>query len=298
MRNIVNGLAMCTASLLFVGYAYAEVSVTHAWVRMPPSVADTAAVYMNLHNDGDKDAVMVGLTIDVADTAEFHTVIRQGGQTRMEKISTLTIPANGVVKLEPFGMHIMLLGLKRELHQGQTTRMALHFASGKDLEIIADVRDMRPVQNIAQGVSERAMAQLGKGHSAEALALFQQAAEQGNRQAQYQLGLMYARGEGVKKNFSQARGWLRKSALQGHPKAQFYLGRMYAFGDGGEQDYVEATIWFWLATTLGDRYAKDNLKVMSGKISRQQLMEAKSRAETLWKDMPYDMKVKRSSAMH
>lgn len=44
-------------------------------------------------------------------------------------------------------------------------------------------------------------------------------AEQGNAESQFKLGCMYARGEGVQKDFSEAEKWLDKSAKQGHGKA-------------------------------------------------------------------------------
>jgi len=144
----------------------------------------------------------------------------------------------------------------------------------------------------------QAMNLAGKRDFTGAAGLFRQAADKGNRQAQYQLGLLYARGDGVKKDFSEARKWLRRAAMQGHPKAQFYLGQMYAFGDGGKQDNVKATMWFWLATTLGDRYAKDSLRVLTGKITPRELSEAERLAEALWRKMPHDMKIKRGMAMH
>ncbi|EIJ44324.1 Sel1 repeat protein [Beggiatoa alba B18LD] len=48
-------------------------------------------------------------------------------------------------------------------------------------------------------------------------------AEQGNAEAQYQLGLMYSEGETTPQNFDRALFWLSKAARQGHPKAHYSL---------------------------------------------------------------------------
>jgi len=129
--------------------------------------------------------------------------------------------------------------------------------------------------------------------------LYTQTAGRGYREGQYQLGLLYARGIGVKKDFATARIWLQKAAMQGHPKAQFHLGQMYLFGDGGQKDVIAATKWFWIATTLGDRYAKDSLRVMTGKLKPAQLEKANLQAKELWPQLPHDMKVKKKAmAMH
>ena len=57
-----------------------------------------------------------------------------------------------------------------------------------------------------------------------------QAAEQGDADAQYNLGVMYANGRGVRQDDAQAVQWYRKAAEQGDAEAQFNLGVMYADG--------------------------------------------------------------------
>jgi len=132
----------------------------------------------------------------------------------------------------------------------------------------------------------------------QAAGLLTEASKLGNKRAQYHLGLLYARGIGVTRDYIRARKWLGEAARQGHPKAQFFLGQMYMFGDGGAKDLETATLWFWLATSLGDRYAKDSLRVMTAKISATQFKRVKQRAKVLWKTMPQDMKVGNAMLMH
>jgi len=150
----------------------------------------------------------------------------------------------------------------------------------------------------AQQLYLQARQQLQQKRNQQAAGLLADAAKLGNRQAQYRLGLLYARGAGVTKDLLQARILLEKAALQGHPKAQFYLGQMYLFGDGGAKDPVTAAMWFWLATSLGDRYAKSSLRVTIGKLSVEQFAEAKNRANQLWSKIPRDMKVGKATLMH
>jgi TPR repeat protein len=59
-------------------------------------------------------------------------------------------------------------------------------------------------------------------------------AESGHAPAQFNLGLMYALGEGgLAEDKTEAVRWFRKAADQGEVKAQFNLALMYAFGEGG-----------------------------------------------------------------
>ena len=49
-------------------------------------------------------------------------------------------------------------------------------------------------------------------------------AEQGDAEAQFNLGVMYANGRGVPQDDSEAVRWYRLAADQGHAGAQFNLG--------------------------------------------------------------------------
>src|ERR1700704_2814878 len=71
---------------------------------------------------------------------------------------------------------------------------------------------------------------------AAALKLLLPLAEQGNPQAQNDLGMIYENGQGVAKDERQALAWYRKAADQGFDKAEFNLGAMYDLGGGAPQD--------------------------------------------------------------
>ncbi|MGA2170957.1 MAG: hypothetical protein ABSG62_22455, partial [Terracidiphilus sp.] len=58
----------------------------------------------------------------------------------------------------------------------------------------------------------------------QAAACYRKAAEQGYADAQFNLGVAYAYGEGVRQDYARAAVWLRKAAEQGHAEAQRSLG--------------------------------------------------------------------------
>ena len=60
--------------------------------------------------------------------------------------------------------------------------------------------------------------------------MVRKAADQGDSEAQLNLGFMYTLGHGVPKNYAAAASWYRKAAEQGHASAQFNLGLMYSSG--------------------------------------------------------------------
>lgn len=72
-------------------------------------------------------------------------------------------------------------------------------------------------------------------------------AEAGDSRAQYQLALMYYRGEGLPQDYEKAALWYRRAAERGDVDAQLNLGLMHAQGLGVKQNFFEAFKWFELA---------------------------------------------------
>jgi TPR repeat protein len=81
---------------------------------------------------------------------------------------------------------------------------------------------------------------------------FRKAADQGNAFAQYQLGSMYANGQGVPQDYTEAVKWWRKVADQGNADAQYQLGSMYENGKGVPEDSAEAMKWYHKAADQGN----------------------------------------------
>jgi TPR repeat protein len=86
-----------------------------------------------------------------------------------------------------------------------------------------------------------------RGDHAAAMGIWRPLAERGDSSAQYMVGYLYARGEGVISNSSKAASWYRKAADQGDPDAQLNLGLLYVNGQGVKKSYVSAYKWFALA---------------------------------------------------
>jgi len=84
-------------------------------------------------------------------------------------------------------------------------------------------------------------------------------ADRGDAEAQFNLGLMYMKGQGVAQNYEEAVKWYRLAAEQGTAEAQFYLGLMSELGTGVAQDFKEAQKWYWVAATQGNARAQFNL---------------------------------------
>jgi len=100
------------------------------------------------------------------------------------------------------------------------------------------------------------------GDFAKAITEFQGDAKAGDKRAQYNLGVMLLKGNGVEKDVDAALKWHRRSAEQGYSAAQHGLGVMYYRGDGVAKGYSEAAKWFRKAAEQGFAQAQLNLGVM------------------------------------
>ena len=98
----------------------------------------------------------------------------------------------------------------------------------------------------------------------KAAPLLRKSAEQGHADAQYNLGFLYRKGEGVKQDYKQAAEWYRKAADQGNANAQSNLGFLYGEGKGVKQDYKQAAEWYRKAAEQGHAVALNNLAIMYG----------------------------------
>jgi len=81
------------------------------------------------------------------------------------------------------------------------------------------------------------MKAVNNGNYKKAFELFQKVANDGDVTAQYNLGLMYYNGDGVRQSYIEAVKWYRKAANQGYVYAQYNLGVMYYNGQGVRQSY-------------------------------------------------------------
>ncbi len=74
------------------------------------------------------------------------------------------------------------------------------------------------------------------------------AADAGQAEAEFDVGVLYAQGLGVKRDLTAAMNWYRKAAEQGNAEAEFALGQMYSRGWGVPRDETDALRWMEMAS--------------------------------------------------
>ena len=108
------------------------------------------------------------------------------------------------------------------------------------------------------------MQSLQAGNYAEAYCRWKPLAERGYAEAQYNIGWLYANGNGLAVDIGQALDWWMKAAAQGHADAQFAVGLAYTTGDGIKADLDEAVKWYLAAARQGHQDAREILLRLNG----------------------------------
>lgn len=126
------------------------------------------------------------------------------------------------------------------------------------------------------GQFEDAVGAYDRGDYFTALRLLRPLAVQGQASAQYNFGIMYARGQGVQQDYAEALKWYRRAADQGLAVAENNIGQAYYLGQGVPPDEVEAAAWYRKAAEKGNPRSQLNLGVMYdlGKGVPRNLVEA------------------------
>lgn len=106
---------------------------------------------------------------------------------------------------------------------------------------------------VAAGPPEDFTAAYKKGDYAAALRVLRPLADQGDADAESNLGLIYETGRGVQQDFREAAKWYRRAADQGNAFAQAQLAALYMLGRGVPRDDVLAYMWFNLAAAQGEK---------------------------------------------
>ncbi len=118
----------------------------------------------------------------------------------------------------------------------------------------------------------------------QALKWFGLAAEQGHGDAQYKLGVMHANGWGVPMDEAEAMKWYTLAAENGVTAAQVSLGTMYQNGFSVEQDRIEALKWFTVAVKLGDNDARVHQEYLAERMPAEELARADAEVNVWFSD--------------
>ena len=99
-----------------------------------------SAAYLTIRNRGGVDDRLLGAGFSGARRVEIHeTRVSAEGLATMRPVESITIPAGAEIRLEPGGLHVMLMGLESSLVSGDTVRLSLEFDKSGTRTVPAEV---------------------------------------------------------------------------------------------------------------------------------------------------------------
>jgi periplasmic copper chaperone A len=144
MRILVGTFAIVLAA--FAPPAHAKdyhagsLDIAGPWSRATPQGASVAAGYLTIKNTGTAADRLVGGASDAAAKFEVHEMSMDGGVMKMRPIQGgLEIKPGETVELKPQGLHIMFVGLKKRLKQGDHVKATLEFEKAGKVDVDFDV---------------------------------------------------------------------------------------------------------------------------------------------------------------
>lgn len=120
--------------------AAAGITVEQPWARATVEGMTMGGAFMNIKNDTRKDDFLLGGSSPVAEKVEVHTHVNDNGVMRMREVKGgVPLKAGQTTELKPGSYHIMLMGLKQQLKQGDQVPVTLKFKNAKPQTVTVDV---------------------------------------------------------------------------------------------------------------------------------------------------------------
>ncbi|MGM0547389.1 MAG: copper chaperone PCu(A)C [Bacteroidota bacterium] len=117
-----------------------KIALDNAWAR-PGSQGEKSAAYLRISNGTASTDTLLSFSSDAADTVELHESIENDdGTTSMQPADQQVIDEGDKLHLEPGGLHLMLIDLKRDFAVGDSLQISLEFARAGTLTTTAPVQ--------------------------------------------------------------------------------------------------------------------------------------------------------------
>jgi copper(I)-binding protein len=122
----------------------ADLTVEQPWARATPGRASTGAAYLTLVNRGKEPDQLLGVATPAAAKVELHGYQRsqsaaagahQGHVMAMRPVAQIEVKPGETVILRPDGVHVMLIGLKAPLKEGERLPLTLRFVRAGEVRI-------------------------------------------------------------------------------------------------------------------------------------------------------------------
>jgi copper(I)-binding protein len=152
-RNLGICLALALGAVIPGGASAQAIQVLDAWSRPTPPGIDVGVAYFTIRNAGKGDRLL-RVSSNVAKRAELHASAMKDGVMRMEGLGSVDVASGAPTSFEPSGRHVMLIGLKRPLKEGDVFPLVLTFANAGPVEVRVRVRGLLSNPGSGEGMDQ------------------------------------------------------------------------------------------------------------------------------------------------
>lgn len=105
--------------------------VSDCWARASVPGAESAVIYGSFRNDGQRSLAIERVTSEIAGAIRIHETVLKDNMVMMSSVDELRIAPGEEIQLVPGGLHMMLIGLTRELIENEVFQIRLFFTDGE-----------------------------------------------------------------------------------------------------------------------------------------------------------------------
>jgi copper(I)-binding protein len=134
--NKLNRFGWLAAALLasFASYSHAAdntagIETSGGWIRATAPGQDQAGADLSITSK--QSATLIGASSPVCKAVQLHTMTSENGMMRMREVKAIELPAGKRVNLRESGYHLMMIGLKAPLKEGDMVPLTLSIKVGK-----------------------------------------------------------------------------------------------------------------------------------------------------------------------
>jgi periplasmic copper chaperone A len=136
-------LSLSASAALAHDYRAGDLSIGHPWSRATAPAAQVGAGYLTIENRGAQPDRLISAAFANSASVELHEMAMEGGVMRMRELKDgIAIAPGQKVELKPGGLHLMFMGLKGGLKQGEGVKGALVFERAGRIEVEFKVEAM------------------------------------------------------------------------------------------------------------------------------------------------------------
>jgi copper(I)-binding protein len=148
MTNLYRLSALLIGLILSAVVCAADIQVEGAWARATVPGQDVGMVSLTITSK--QAARLIGISSAACNSVEMHSMSHDNGMMQMREVKGIALPAGIRVDLAESGYHLMLVGLKAALKQGDSVPLTLRIKQANQrvakIKVFAEVKSIAATQ--------------------------------------------------------------------------------------------------------------------------------------------------------